>query len=99
VIHEQNRDLQGVGAVLNSLGIVADSQGDYPTATQYYTEALGVFRKIGDLWGQGLAYNNLGIVSGEVGNLSDARDYYSQALQICIQTQRRRSIEDIDPPG
>ncbi|HNR45599.1 MAG TPA: adenylate/guanylate cyclase domain-containing protein [Anaerolineaceae bacterium] len=89
VIHEQNRDLQGVGAVLNSLGIVADSQGDYPTATQYYTEALGVFRKIGDLWGQGLAYNNLGIVSGEVGNLSDARDYYSQALQICIQTNDR----------
>ena len=56
--------------------------GDYPAAAASMTEALGMFRDIGDRQSQASTLTNLGEVLARSGDSHQARDHYARALAI-----------------
>jgi predicted ATPase/transcriptional regulator with XRE-family HTH domain len=75
-------DEPGVGDMLNSMGTIARSQGDYERSRQCYEESLAVRQKLGDNYGLAVALNNLGTTARMAGALERARDLHQQSLPL-----------------
>ena len=58
-------DRLGVARGLGSLGVVADSQGDYPQALKYYRQCLEQFEALKDKGGIARTIDNIAIVYEE----------------------------------
>lgn len=81
---------QTAAAALRGLGNVANSQGEYAEASNYYEQALAICRQIGDRVGEKTTIRNLGVVATSLGEVARANQYYEQALAISRQTGDRR---------
>jgi tetratricopeptide (TPR) repeat protein len=82
-------------AALNNLGMVARSQGNYQEATDYYEQALALFRELGDRQGEANSLMGLGMVARSQGNYKEAIDYYEQALDIMREIDDTAGIASI----
>ena len=69
------------GHLLN-LGLCHDSLGEYRQAIDLYTQALAIYRDIGDRQGEGAALGNLGLCHYSLGEYRQAIDLHTQALAI-----------------
>jgi tetratricopeptide (TPR) repeat protein len=76
-------------ACLTELGTTYFTEGDFANAAAFYTQALALFRAIGDRRSEGAALNNLGIVSGQQGDYAQAGGYFEAALSIFCQIGAR----------
>jgi len=65
---------------LLELGAVAYEGSEAEKATDAFTQALAIFRGLGDPIGEGLALSKLGNVEYAVGNYAMAKDHYSKAI-------------------
>jgi len=70
------------GKALHAAGVLARSQGDYPHAQTFLTEALVLFQQTGDRYGSAFALNGLGTVELYVGELDRARVLHMEGLTL-----------------
>ena len=77
---------------LNRVGILAEAQGDYATATATYGEGLSIQKSLGDNLSVASALTNLGNVASSRGEWKTARDYYEQGLYICQELEDQKRI-------
>jgi predicted ATPase len=75
-------DEQEVARTLNSLGVVARSQGNLERAEALLTESLETKRRLGDRRGIASTLSNLGVVASDRGNLDRAAELFAQALTV-----------------
>ena len=80
----------GAGGGVEGLGVVQRLTGDYPAATASLTQALELFRDLGDRHGQAGASINLGELLSLSLAYREARGYFVRALSIA---------RDIDTPA
>ena len=52
--------------VLNALGFLAQSQGDYAIARNYLQDGLQRFQKAGSLWGKGTTQQTSGLCCASI---------------------------------
>jgi predicted ATPase/class 3 adenylate cyclase len=76
---------------LHSAGNLADTQGDYERAREYYQESLQIYREMGDTRGASKPLNGLGLVSWAQGEFSMARTFLEESLAI------KRELGDPSP--
>ncbi len=81
--HSREYDLTATEAIsLATLGAIAIQQADYPSAENYYQQALPITQHIGDRTQEARLLNNLGVVYTETGNFTLAQQYHEWSLQI-----------------
>ena len=68
--------------ILMNLGSYYADHAKYEDALKSTTDALTLFRDLGDEANQALCLNNLGTIRSYMGNFQDALTYYQQAYQI-----------------
>ncbi len=71
-----------VAFVLNELGYVAWSRGQFAEARQYYEQSLDIYRQTDDRWGESQVLNNLAILPQD---LAQTRELLQQSLHIARQ--------------
>jgi predicted ATPase/predicted Ser/Thr protein kinase len=67
---------------LNVGAILAHLQGDMAAARKLQTEALEIYRQVGDRRGMGAALNNLGVVTWTSGDIAGAEPLFAEAVSI-----------------
>jgi tetratricopeptide (TPR) repeat protein len=67
---------------LNGAGVLAESQGDWDTATRLHQESLEISRRIGDRHGIAWSLNNLGVVAISQGDLDLAQELLEENLAV-----------------
>ena len=77
---------------LNGAGVLAESAGDWQGAARLHSEALGIFRELGDLHGVAWTLNNLGVVELNQGNLEAAQALLEENLAVAEQAGAEASI-------
>ncbi len=87
--HEEAQKLQALA--YHQLGIVAQQQGQWAQAEQYYQQALQLKIEFNDRYSQAGTYGQLGTVAKEQHQWEQAEQYYQQALQIFIEFNDRYS--------
>jgi predicted ATPase/class 3 adenylate cyclase len=75
-------DERAVAGTLNSLGVVARSQGQLERATELLTQSLEGKRRIGDERGVAVTLSNLGIVASDRGDHDRAAELMAEALTV-----------------
>jgi tetratricopeptide (TPR) repeat protein/transcriptional regulator with XRE-family HTH domain len=73
-------DRLGEANALSDLGVVQRLTGDYPAATQFLEQALGIYRDLSDRLGQANALRELGAVRWLTGDYPAAAQFLEQAL-------------------
>jgi tetratricopeptide (TPR) repeat protein len=68
--------------ILNSIGVVYKTKGEYPKAIEYLQQNLKVQESSGDSAGIGTTYNNLANVYWSFGIMSKAIEYYNKSIDI-----------------
>ena len=68
--------------MLNSIGLVYFSQGNYSQALEHYQKSLALYDELGDKAGRTNALINIGNVYGSQGNYAQALDYYEKSLTL-----------------
>src|SRR3546814_1855378 len=78
-LHAELGDRQGLAAVENESGLLAEERGDYPQALQAFRRALKAWQDVDDPFGVAQAQNDIGFAHYELGNYNDAQVYLQQA--------------------
>ena len=73
-------DLAGQAALSRRLGHACTLLGDYPQASAYLSECLGLYERLGDLEGQARAHMDLCNLRESQGRRADALEHAEQAL-------------------
>jgi predicted ATPase/DNA-binding SARP family transcriptional activator/uncharacterized protein HemY len=68
--------------VLNGLGTLTYSQGDYAAARTWHEESLSIRRELGDRQGIAASLNNLGNVAYDQGDYDGAQSLHEESLSI-----------------
>jgi len=71
-----------VGRILEYLGEIEYSRGDYTAARQYSEESLAISRAIGDRAGEGATLNNIAAIYRARGDYATALTRYEESLAI-----------------
>ena len=77
---------------LNGAGVLAESQGDWDTATRLHEESLEISRRLGDQHGVAWSLNNLGVVAINQGDHTRALALLEENLAVAEQAQDTASI-------
>jgi predicted ATPase/class 3 adenylate cyclase len=77
---------------LNGAGVLAESQGDWDTATSLHEESLAISRQIGDQHGVAWSLNNLGVVAINQGDYTRAQSLLQENLAVAEQEHDAASI-------
>ena len=80
--HPDPRLQKILSQVLNNMGVVYDSEGNYPETLRFYLASLKIRESIGDKRGAAMSYNNIGLVYKAQGNFSEALRNYMLALHL-----------------
>ncbi|MGH2452822.1 MAG: ATP-binding protein [bacterium] len=73
----------GLARALNSLGVVAQKQGDDERAARSFEESMALSRGLHDRWGVAKSLNRLGELARARQDHPQARAYYDEALALC----------------
>ncbi|HZU13765.1 MAG TPA: tetratricopeptide repeat protein [Chloroflexota bacterium] len=76
--------------VLNGVGMVATSQGDYPSAVNYLEQSLALRRELGDTKAVAICLNNLAVVAHSRGRYEEATTWYEEALALSRELRDAR---------
>jgi len=77
---------------LNGAGVLAESQGDWDTATRLHEESLEISRRIGDQGCVAWSLNNLGVVAVNQGDYARAQELLDENLAVAEQAHDTASI-------
>jgi predicted ATPase/class 3 adenylate cyclase/Tfp pilus assembly protein PilF len=77
---------------LNGAGVLADSHGDWETATHLHEQGLAISRELSDLPGVAWALNNLGVVAINQGDFGRARHLLEENLAVAESVGDHASI-------
>lgn len=77
---------------LNGAGVLAESQGEWETATRLHEESLEISRRSGDLHGVAWSLNNLGVVAINRGDFERATVLLEENLAVAEQADDAASI-------
>jgi tetratricopeptide (TPR) repeat protein len=77
---------------LNGAGVLAESQGDWDTATRLHQESLEISRQIGDQRCVAWSLNNLGVVAVSQGDYTRAQALLEENLAVAEQADDTASI-------
>jgi hypothetical protein len=80
--------------MLNNIGFIYSSLGDYQTALDYYERSLSIRTEIGDRRGEGDSLNNIGFIYSSLGQYQKALGYYERSLSIRTEIGDRRGEGD-----
>ncbi|MBS0648393.1 MAG: tetratricopeptide repeat protein [Verrucomicrobia bacterium] len=75
--------------ILNRLGIVYHSLGEYRKAIEHHEKSLQIAQELGDRAGEGRAYGNLGDVYHSLGEYRKAIEHHEKSLQIAQELGNR----------
>ena len=78
--------------VLNSVGVLANYQGDYINSGNYHEESLRFSRKLGDIFGIASSLNSLGSNAYDQGDYEQAQKFYEESLFIAREIGDERGI-------
>lgn len=78
--------------LLNGIGNIALSMGDYVTADSVFRQALKGEQQLGSTLGQAINYANLGAIFERLGKLDSAWTYYRLSLQKNIEADSQLGI-------
>jgi tetratricopeptide (TPR) repeat protein len=92
---QKGTDRKTLSSVLNQLGLVAESQGDYDSARKYYQDSVVLDRELGDRSGIAKVLGNLGNVALLQGDYDAARKSYQQSLDLAQALGDRQLIATI----
>ena len=92
ILAQQLNDRRGEGSILNAMGNIKISQGDFFNALNYLEGFLSIAREIKDQDREMIALNNLGVTHTRLGKLKSARDYYNQFYSIAKEINDKNSI-------
>ncbi len=92
---QKGTDRQALAEVLNQLGIVNQSQGDYDSARKYYQQSLDLAQALGDRQVIATILVNLGNVAQLQGDYAAARKFYQQSLDLAQALDDRKLIASI----
>ena len=67
---------KGIANSYNNIGVVYESQGNYPEALKSYLASLKIQEEIGNKYGISASYNNIGEVYFKQGNYPEALKNY-----------------------
>ena len=73
--------------------MVAEEQGDFTAAREWYLKSLAIKEQQDDLHGAAMTYGNLGILEARQGNFEDAGKWFARAITSFRQTRDQRSAE------
>ncbi|HRK21939.1 MAG TPA: tetratricopeptide repeat protein, partial [Fimbriimonadaceae bacterium] len=79
------KDYPLIADLLNNLGYIAYTSGNYETARRHYGESLSIARRMGYRLTESAQLHNLGHVSWAEGDLASAENLIRQALAIAQQ--------------
>ena len=71
-----------VARIQQNFGIIANIQGDFPTARRRYLHSLAGFRQARDEQGCAIAYHNLGMLTADQREWQKADEYFAASLKI-----------------
>lgn len=94
LLARKNGDKGFEAAFLNISAIVCHDQGKPEVALNFYQQALGILKAIGNKPAQATTLINIAIVYHDQGRLSDAINYYQQALGIDKSIGNRKGEAD-----
>jgi predicted ATPase/class 3 adenylate cyclase/Tfp pilus assembly protein PilF len=77
---------------LNGAGVLAESRGDWDTATRFHQESLEISRRIGDQRCVAWSLNNLGVVAVSQGDYTRAQALLEENLAVAEEAQDRAGI-------
>jgi predicted ATPase len=77
---------------LNGAGVLAESQGDWDTATRLHEESLEISRQIGDQHGVAWSLNNLGVVAINQGDYTRAQALLEENLAVAEEAHDTANI-------
>jgi tetratricopeptide (TPR) repeat protein len=77
---------------LHQLGIVAQKQGAYDEALEWYRKSLAIEEELGDRAGMARSYHQLGRVAQDRGAYDEALEWYRKALAILEELGDRAGI-------
>jgi len=81
-LHEEIGNAEGRATVLNGLGNIHVTRGEYDRALTSYRECLKVREEIGDRRGRGATLNNIAMTQRAMGHHDEAIEFQQQALQV-----------------
>jgi non-specific serine/threonine protein kinase len=81
-IRRRISDRPGIASSLDSLGAIADANGDLSQALVHLEESLAIRRELGDRWAVAISLNNVGVARENTGDLERARELHEEALAI-----------------
>ncbi len=75
-------DAKAEGSTLNNLGLAFRALGDYPTALEYFEQAVAVETINNNTYGLSGVIGNIGTIYHQQGNNEIALEYYQRSLQL-----------------
>jgi tetratricopeptide (TPR) repeat protein len=78
--------------ILNQIGMIHGTLGEWPEATRVLEEALTISRNLEDDTNEAVTLHNLGRIAHEVGEREEARRLYSESLEVCKRLNDRDGI-------
>lgn len=91
-LSKQLGDQRREALALQRLGVVAEEQGQYRQAREYYGQSLAIHRARGNRPSEGGVLNNLGVVHRDESDYDVAREVLAQALAIARELSNPRLI-------
>lgn len=86
---EANQNHSWLAFVYHQLGILAQAQGKWKEAEEYYEQALQIKVDSNDRYGQASTYGQLGNLAQDQGKWGNAERHYQQVLQIYVDSNDR----------
>ena len=77
---------------LNGAGVLAESRGEFDTATRLHEESLEISRQIGDQRGVAWSLNNLGVVAVSQGDYARAQVLLEENLAVAEEAEETASV-------
>ena len=98
ILRSRNVDFrQGEAMALNYLGMIEKDRGNFLDAEHLHTEALAIWREVGDQHGMTLSLDCLGILAGWVFFPSEApRDFFEAMNYFSESYEIKKEIDDIN---
>ena len=79
---EQINETQLNAQLLNNLGALMNSMGDWEKALANYNKSVTLFEKAGEYRGMAEAYHNLGMTYADMKRWSESADYYEKSYKL-----------------
>lgn len=88
-------NLEGVGSVLNYMGLGYQQQGNFQKAIEYLLQGMEVRKKIGDIRGAMFSLSRVGDMYQALGQNETALKYYMDVLHFADEKKNRTEFRHL----